>query len=273
MYLHPEINKDCHKVAHKIGRLAFHKFNNVAKAATATDDICNSGYLHGVIEEYFKNNKDYLASIKNVCRDYEDKTTKWHCSHAVGHALMLVGNNDLKWALDFCNNNYLGSERERCANGVFMENFSNKDNALDSNTLKADNFFYPCNDFVPEDEKPDCYMYAPDFIVAINPGNYTKAFEACSQITDRTNHNYCISGVGSRLLIENTANADFVNKQCMSLATDEDRYFCFAGAAWRYIALYRSEVDLKNYCKKFNITAQKSCSETIERYKDLVGFN
>ncbi len=272
MYRRPEINKDCHQIAHKVGRLAFDKSGNVAEAAKASDDICNSGYLHGVIEEYFKINKNDLTSIKNVCKGYENKTILWHCSHAIGHALMFIGNNDLRWALDFCNENYHGNERERCANGVFMENFSNTENILGSSYLRPNDFFYPCNDFVPEDEKPDCYMYAPDYIVAMNPGNYAKAFEACDQVKEGINHNYCISGAGSRLLIENTTNIDFVNEQCMNLTVD-GRYFCFVGVAWRYLGLYRSEDGLKNYCKKFDITAQKSCTDTTARYKDLIGFD
>ena len=123
MYRKPEINRECHEVAHEIGRLAFNKFGNVAEAAKESDDVCNSGYLHGVIEEYFKINKDYLVSIKDVCRGYENKAIVWHCSHAIGHALMFISSNDLKWALDFCNNKYLGSERERCERSIYGKFF------------------------------------------------------------------------------------------------------------------------------------------------------
>ena len=59
IYLRERIKTDnallrsCHALVHEIGHESYEKYGDFAKAMAYQDEICNSGYLHGVIESHF----------------------------------------------------------------------------------------------------------------------------------------------------------------------------------------------------------------------------
>ena len=49
----PVLLRSCHPFMHQIGRRAYARYGSFAEAVQYRDDLCNSGYLHGVIEGHF----------------------------------------------------------------------------------------------------------------------------------------------------------------------------------------------------------------------------
>lgn len=117
--------KSCHALAHVIGHEAYEKYHDFGKAMQYQDEICNSGYLHGIIESHFEKSKDVFATMQTVCNNYPaGKYTSWQCYHGVGHGVMYFTENDLKKSLALCDIYKDAVASESCTNGVFMENFN-----------------------------------------------------------------------------------------------------------------------------------------------------
>src|SRR5438046_782003 len=61
----------CHILAHDIGHAAFKKYHNFGEAMLYQNEVCNSGYMHGVIESDFSQSKDLSAEMSTICRQYQ----------------------------------------------------------------------------------------------------------------------------------------------------------------------------------------------------------
>ena len=59
----PYVDGFCHPVAHEIGHAALAKYQgNFTKAVSFLNDVCGSGYLHGVVEEKLQQMPDAMAA-------------------------------------------------------------------------------------------------------------------------------------------------------------------------------------------------------------------
>src|SRR5258708_35960583 len=58
------IANECHGITHIIGNNAYLKYKDINKALTYYDEMCGSGYIHGIIEQRF-------ADIKNDAEVYK----------------------------------------------------------------------------------------------------------------------------------------------------------------------------------------------------------
>jgi hypothetical protein len=47
------IARSCHDLVHEIGHEAYEKYGDFGQAMQYQNDMCNSGYLHGIIESHF----------------------------------------------------------------------------------------------------------------------------------------------------------------------------------------------------------------------------
>ncbi|MDP9478057.1 MAG: cupredoxin domain-containing protein, partial [Actinomycetota bacterium] len=53
-----ELSRSCHSLVHEIGREAYEEYGDVGEAMKYRDEVCNSGYLHGIIETKFSESED-----------------------------------------------------------------------------------------------------------------------------------------------------------------------------------------------------------------------
>ena len=212
--------KNCHFMAHEIGRLSYDKYGDFDTALQYQDTTCSDGYLHGVIEEKFvkfpHNNHEIITAVQSICNRY---TYPDRCWHGVGHGLMFFTSNDLPAALQICDTYPLLKARYRCYEGVFMENFLSDPNNHPSAYLDPDDPFTPCPD-EPSKFKPTCYFYVPIYYLKLNHDDYASAINWC-QSAEIGYESACVRGVGSLAMKYNIDNPKYVEKICMKAPSNQ----------------------------------------------------
>lgn len=212
--------RSCHPLVHKIGQSAYLKYQSVPTALEFRDDFCNSGYIHGVIEARFAEGIDQ-AGLLTVCAG-ETGLRGWECWHGIGHGLMYANENNLPDALARCDQLPITADQNACQNGVFMENFNADDRSHQSIYRSADEPLYPCAGQA-ERHRGNCYLYAPAYFLALNPGAYAQALSIC-RTAPAAWQSACTTGVGSELAKQNLDRLGEVIHWCtsgLSNQTDE----------------------------------------------------
>lgn len=260
----------CHPLAHEVGRAAYSKYTDFGKAMVYKNEICNSGYLHGVIESYFKGVTDMATAVETVCNDYLDGSfIAWECYHGVGHGLMFYSDNNLPPSLLTCSSYTTEFRRSACINGVFMENFNTDQKLHPSRFLKATDPFYPCAD-QKQEYKGDCYLYAPTYFLSLHKNKYHNALSWCRS-AEKAFRVTCIQGVGAQTMKEQLDRPVFVESVC-SFGTSKEEAVCIAGAVDLYINHYGSPKPAKNLCMKLEKQNQAICNEVIKQAEDTMKF-
>jgi hypothetical protein len=208
------LSRSCHSLVHEVGREAYEKYGDFGEAMKYRDDLCNSGYLHGIIESKFSQSEDVFADMKAMCGRYEPgRYMSWQCYHGIGHGAMFYTSNDLPRSLEMCDGFEDVFGRSSCANGVFMENFNTEQKAHVSKYLKESDPFYPCAEQA-ERHKADCYLYAPTYFLDLEGDDYTAALEWCEG-AEAGYEPTCARGVGSQMMKENLNDPKLVESTCM----------------------------------------------------------
>ncbi len=123
---------DCHVIAHKImtEEVAKHpdKWQQLLKLVDP--NICNYGFIHGIIEGKMRVDPTFTLDSKTIpsfceamLNEKGSRGVDQTCAHIVGHVLLVQTHGDIAKAVKICGNvpNYLQKE---CASGIFMENFT-----------------------------------------------------------------------------------------------------------------------------------------------------
>ena len=254
--------RSCHALVHEIGRAAYEKYGDFGEAIKYQDEICNSGYLHGVIEAYFSNVADVFVAIKAVCDPYPVGTyLSWECYHGVGHGNMYYTSNNLPRSLELCDRFDDSFAQAACANGVFMENFNTDQKLHPSAFLKADNLFYPCAEQTSQ-HKNDCYLYAPTYYLSLHKNDYTDALKWCEG-AESPYVTTCVQGVGSQAIKENINNPKFIEKVCMS-NTKTQIDACIVGMIGLFINHYGSLEPAEELCEQLEKSNRRACYLSIQ---------
>lgn len=257
------VARSCHALAHELGHGAYEVYGDFAAAAQYEMQICNSGYLHGVIEAHFAAVPDVLSAMQEICAPYpEGKYLSWECYHGAGHGLMFYTDNDLPKSLALCNRYESEFARATCANGVFMENFSTDQKLHPSRYLKEEDPFYPCKEQADE-HLGHCYLYAPTYYLSLHPGEYAAALSWCKE-AGGSKAVACVQGVGSQAMKENINTPAFVEGICMQGALYQ-RDPCIQGMVGLYINHHGSLGPAKRLCDQMHgITNRASCQAAVE---------
>ncbi len=51
--INSKLLRSCHDIVHELGHEAFEKYKSFSEAIKYQDELCNSGYLHVIIESHF----------------------------------------------------------------------------------------------------------------------------------------------------------------------------------------------------------------------------
>ncbi len=254
--------RSCHALIHEIGHEAYEKYGSFGEAMKYQDEICNSGYLHGIIESYFSKSKDIFAAMKTVCNGYNlGSFLSWECYHGVGHGIMYYTSNDLPRSLNMCDSLESSFARSNCTNGVFMENFNTDQKIHPSKFLKASDLFYPCQEQETR-HKGDCYFYAPTHYLSLNKNDYDGALHWCEG-AEMLYRSTCAGGVGSQAIKENVNNPKFVEKVCMSNKIAQVDA-CIDGMVGLYINHYGSLDPAKVLCEQLESSNQQTCYKSVQ---------
>lgn len=228
----PSALEACHKLGHLIGKLAYAKYEDFSQAMQFQNDICGSGFNHGVIAAYINAvGPTIFSKYLQIC-----KNNDYYCQHGVGHGLMFVTDNDLPRAVALCAKFGTLEERTACAEGVFMENFETDDESHQSLYLRPTDPYYPCSEYgtIYEDT---CAYYSGRYHLKLAPGNTlgTRANQALTQCYLVTNPYACSRGVGSAIARSLPSDFDSLGESCF-YADQNLRSACLLGGL-RYYSL------------------------------------
>ena len=251
----------CHPLAHAVGREAFKKYKSFSTAMQYQDEVCNSGYEHGVIESDFLEATNITAKMQSVCAGTGSGGYQaWECFHGVGHGVMYYTANDLPKALGLCDTYTSTFARQSCMNGAFMENF-NSDLAMHpTQYVKASDPFYPCPE-EPDADKTACYDYAPTYYLTLHPQQYQQALAWCTN-AESAHQADCIEGVGGQAMKDHILEPQLVESVCASGASWETTA-CIAGMADLLVNHYASPDKSQTVCDTLQTAHKKICTEVV----------
>lgn len=253
--------RTCHPLVHELGRATYEKYQDFGTAMSYQDDICNSGYLHGVIESRFLGTSDIASAMKTVCDPYpQGSFMGWQCYHGIGHGAMLYTSNDLPEALALCESLEDAFARSTCGNGVFMENFNTDQKLHPSVFLKNDDLFYPCTEQKIA-HKADCYLYAPTHYVSLHHNDYAGALMWCGG-AEFFYRIICAQGVGSQAMKENILAPSFVEDVCAGAPVGYAGP-CIHGMIDIYINHYGVLEPARVLCETMQPWSQSTCVSTL----------
>jgi plastocyanin len=261
------ILRSCHPLVHAIGHEAYEKYRDVGEAMKYRNEVCNSGYLHGVIERRFSESEDILADVKTMCEPYRPGSfVSWQCYHGLGHGVMFYTANDLPRSLEMCEGLDTEFGRSNCVNGVFMENFTADQKLHVSKFLKESDPFYPCQEQA-DHLKSDCYIYAPTYFLNLNPNDYAAALEWCRG-AETGFDGACAYGVGMQVMKENLNEPGFVESTCTNGAPGQTQP-CIQGMTALYISHHGSLEPARELCGRLEPSNQPACYATVKAHTSL----
>ncbi len=262
------LSRNCHELTHEIGHTAFNKYKDFGKAMQYQDEVCNSGYMHGVIESYFEKNKsDISGAVKNACKSYKKNNfIAWECFHGIGHGVMFATDNNMPKSINLCAKLPNAFQYSACANGVFMQNFNSDEFIHPSKFLSSKNFFYPCSTLNLQDMK-NCYLYSPIYFLSKHNNDYLEAFKWCNTAPIAF-INVCAMGVGTEMIKQNINNPKLVMQICLK-ASQNEKEACIEGMVGLYVYHYGNLSAAENLCKTLGVDAKKACSNSINSLKPL----
>lgn len=251
----------CHALTHNMGHAAYRKYQDFGQAMEEGEAICNSGYMHGVIEEYFTNVDDMQEVIGSVCNSYLPGTfRRKQCDHGVGHGVMFATDNDLPASLASCDQLADAETRSGCVNGAFMENVMSDQAIHKSAFLKKDDPLYPCHDQKLQ-HKPHCYGYVTTNFLRTHPGDYSGALMLCDKV-EKEYISSCLEGAGRRMIVELIDRPDDVYKLCMTRETGYDT--CLRGMIYEYVNHFGAITQATDLCQKFPSDERNICINAVK---------
>lgn len=258
--------KNCHGLVHELGHHSYQKYHDFGKAISYQDDICSSGYLHGVIEEYFENIPNVAEEMKVVCNKIPSKYYG-KCHHAIGHGLMYYSDNDLYKSVRMCTAFPTRTSISQCLEGVYMENFLSDEAIHPSKFLNPDNPFFPCSE--PQTiYKSICYFYSPMYFLKLHNDDYERAMRWCDS-ADPAFETICANGLGSRTMKQNIKDPKLVEKICMS-GSSNLKDACIDGMVSYFLVEYGSKKKANELCNMLIDANKKNCLNSIKSHSDLI---
>ncbi len=249
----------CHDRMHELGRHSYETFG--LSALDASDEWCNAGYIHGIIEAALSASADPGADIAALCADKDPRTFAGRqCWHGVGHGLMDYTLNDLPAALATCRALPVGGAE--CANGALMENFIAEGDTHATSWRRDDNSFYPCDSIALEGlrEKESCHLYAPVWYLERHDHDYAAAFDWCAGAEEYASS--CVRGVGSQAMKDGIADPEAAAGICV-LANDQSRADCIAGMTG-IVAFHNASIaPAEAWCARRNAVDRIACETAI----------
>jgi hypothetical protein len=128
----PDVRRDGHMYAHRIGIGALKRPADVGTVFASCSPAWQSGCYHGVIQSYFLLTQKAGGAIDGasadaLCGDYRGSRADllFQCTHGMGHGLVMLHGYDLPKALTGCDLLSRPFEQEMCHAGAFMENVVN----------------------------------------------------------------------------------------------------------------------------------------------------
>lgn len=225
-----ERNTLCHNEAHELGRAVYAHFKDVGRALSECGSRCTSACLHGVLKEAYGNSTvDQLRpQLASVCTKGAMAGIKrpGNCAHGMGHALMMVANNDVEKSIDGCSGFGSPAMAYYCVTGVYMELFNQ------AAQWKGKGTFYPCDTYTRFPAA--CYRYqSPRMLIKLG-GDRNKLAELCRSLP-ADQRSGCFHGAGFAALLPVTKQPELIATACPDQPA-EDQTLCLEGLVESFAA-------------------------------------
>ncbi len=258
----------CHDILHEIGHTAYKKYKNLGESLIFLDDFCNSGYGHGLFEEYFSHTKNPLENFSNICENsFKRKFDKWQCYHGIGHGLMYFTGGDLDESLNLCINSFANKTyKNYCTNGVYMEIFNTQILAKEINFIDKNNPSKICEG--RSIDKNSCYLYLPTYYNQILKIKFSDIFDECKNV-DSNYVNICIFGISSEALKRNMNNINDVFTLCKNSLNFFQTQSCVRGMVSMYVNQNASIEKGEELCNSLPFLYKFQCKNYLKDLKYL----
>ncbi len=229
----------CHGQAHELGQVIFEQVKEISLAIRACQTRCTSGCLHGVLKEAFGGSSldDLAKQVNHFCQ--EGAMSQMHkpgnCAHGIGHALMVIAEQDLQKALASCAMFVNAAMEYYCATGVFMEFFAGE-KTPQGEEHKLRGLHFPC-DTTPRFPAA-CYRYKVRHLLRTFSQDRARVVQECLQLP-RARRLGCFHGLGAAFTVEIGRHPALLPAVCLH-GTPEDQIMCIEGAVEK-LAEYNEE--------------------------------
>lgn len=261
----PYVDGFCHPVAHEIGRTALDMYHgDFNRAVSYFNDVCGSGYLHGVVEDKLLESPNPATAVTTLCAPAQTGS----CIHGIGHGTMFVTHLDIPAAERMCDRFPLNSQRVNCSEGLFMQLF--EPDVTDAAALAklptarlAAEPLYPCPD-QPWLYQSACYFYAPSYFLTTHdythhPEAFVQALAWCLRAPSDDGATDCTRGTGSRLMKYNIDRPVWTAAQCEQ-ASPAQREPCVDGMVSYWNVNYGTRSAGAKLCPQLTGEARRLCS-------------
>lgn len=220
-----ERNTYCHNEAHELGRAVYARFKDLGKSLSECGSRCTSACLHGVLKEAFGNAtiEEVRPRLATVCTEgaMNDIRRPGNCAHGMGHALMLILNNDVEKSVDGCKGFNDSAMEYYCVTGIYMELF---DRAPEWDA-KGAALLYPCDTYTRFPAA--CYRYQGARLLRKLGGDREKLAETCRSLP-ASQRPGCFHGFGFANLPEVSKKPELMAGLCPD-SPAEDQTMCIEG--------------------------------------------
>lgn len=263
------VKSNCHQITHAIGREAAEIYKTVEAAYDHGDNLCWSGYYHGVMESIVKDVgvENINNSVPDICKSVATNKPQsfyhFNCVHGVGHGLMAINDDELFVALQLCDKYTNDWEQQSCQGGVFMENVMANVNSGTTKYLRDDQPMYPCT-AVENRYKQQCYLMQTSRALQVVKGDYDTVFELCSEAG--TYETTCYESLGRDASGNSSSNVTATLFVCNKGTTQIAQDHCYIGAVKDYISYYHDDVQATALCNAAPVGSQAICTQTKQSY-------
>lgn len=225
-----------HMVNHVVGDFLYrtHGALGVGRCTDVLTYSCFHGFIAAAV---YESGFDEISRVAAMCSGLEDREHELQCYHGMGHGFLeQVGYTELPSALALCDRMFPDNEaRERCFDGVFMENaFGPFATPPSDRWNQSDDPLYPCLDeaLVPQAARRACIMTQGKGILSRGrapqiAGDVVKAFEYCTNIPNSSDKRWCFWGITWSLYALNAGNVESAWRECARVSApwrDECRW-------------------------------------------------
>ncbi|HEY4502120.1 MAG TPA: hypothetical protein VJJ20_03600 [Candidatus Paceibacterota bacterium] len=253
----------CHDILHEIGRTAYKKYGGFNEAAAFQSDFCNSGYIHGIFESYFKSASSSLSMLAKQCSEYASTQGRqfdlWQCHHGVGHGFMYLTGGDLDESLALCDR-YMEEAGTGCQNGAYMEVFNLEVLAKESGYIDPENPFATCK--ARSQAKGDCYVYVPTYLSQTRGMDFPDILKECNK-AEFGYKGSCLGGVAAEAIKRNMGNPGLVFALCGQAGSFINQELCTAGLVDMYMNQKGSYFAGVELCKQAPQDLLDSCNSVV----------
>lgn len=252
---------DCHPLLHDLGHEAYHYYGSFAAAMGHASEICDAGYVHGVVEEYFTSTPHAADAIASSCpAAAAEDLHEWQCFHGLGHGAMLISGEQVDAAIPLCERLSGSFAKGACVNGAFMEEFVVTDHDGGIIADAASRNLSVCG-HQSRQYKQDCYFYAPTAFLQQHSARYGDAMSWC-KAGEPSYISACMNGIGAESMKDNIARPDIAAQACKA-AERKYRDACVSGAISLYIFEHASSEAAAPLCTHEFKPYQTLCTSII----------